>query len=716
MASSVDNLRLELAICRISSHSCDLNLDYVAIETGGGMSFFEELKRRNVFRVGIAYVVAAWLLVQMLEIAADAFDAPAWVLKIVMTLLALGLVPTLVFSWAFELTPEGLKRESEVQPENSVTAQTAKKLDIAVIALSLTAIGLFIVDWAWLDDDQPNAKLAPIETWEIRDNSIAVLPFANRSDQADTQYFVDGIHDDLLTQLARNGNLKVISRTSVLEYRDTNKNMRQIGQELRVAKLLEGAVQRVGDRVRINAQLIDAETDEHLWAESFDRELSPENIFDIQTEIARAIAQALAVTLTPRGDGQTGDRAPTLDQEAYDLYLQARAIPLDSSSADLWRAIELGKQAVELDSQFALAMGNIGRTYTELYWFTTQQPEHREAGRTWIRRALALAPDDPRLQLVWAEHLYHGYLDYDAALTVLDKAESGLPNAKEIYELRGWILRRSGDFEGAIEAISKAIQLDPLDVGTIAHHIWTYIAIGDVENAKNLADRVRAFAEASAVHLSMANLVDLYLLGDSSPLANFFQKTPDANLGLIDQLRVQVHFLERRYDDTLAILEMMSDPIDAQFSLWTHSYVRARILHAQGQIDAARSEAQLAVAELNQIAATMPDNARPVVARGLMHAILGHNDRARADNQLAIKLYPLELDAVEASDYVADGLRALALIADSEELAKEMDSYLALKFKVYYVDYLLMDPVFDRHRDHPAIQALQQKYTLRKKR
>jgi len=517
-------------------------------------------------------------------------------------------------------------------------------------------------------------------------------------------------------QLARNGNLKVISRTSVLKYRDTNKNMRQIGQELRVAKLLEGAVQRVGDRVRINAQLIDAETDEHLWAESFDRELSPENIFDIQTEIARAIAQALAATLTPRGDGQTGDRAPTLDQEAYDLYLRARAIPLDSSGADLWRAIELGKQAVELDPQFALAMGNIGRTYTELYWFTTQQPEHREAGRTWIRRALALAPDDPLLQLIWAEHLYHGYLDYDAALTVLDKAESGLPNAKEIYELRGWILRRSGDIEGAIEAINKAIQLDPLAVGTIAHHIWTYVAIGDVENAKSLAVRVRAFPEASVVHLGIANLVDLYLLGDSAPLANFFQKTPDANLSPEYQLRVQVPFLERRYDDTLAILETMSDPIDAQFSLWTHSYVRARILHAQGQIDAARSEAQLAVAELNQIAATMPDNARPVVARALMHAMLGHNEQARADKQLAVKLYPLERDAVDAPDYVADGLRALALITDSAELAKEMDNYLALKFKIYYVDYLLMDPVFDRHRDHPAIQALQQKYTLRKKR
>ena len=664
-------------------------------------NFFQELKRRNVVRVGVAYTVAAWTIAQVAELALDSFDAPSWIMQTVLVALAIGLPVTLALAWAFELTPEGIKREEDIDRSQPPDASAGRRLNFLITGLLVVAVAYFVVD-KYVLIDEPLIK-----------GSLAVLPFTNRSAEADTHYFVDGVHDDLLTQLARRGDIKVISRTSVLEYRDTTKNMRQIGQELGVATLLEGAVQRSGNRVRVTAQLIDADTDEHIWAANYDRELSPVSIFEIQTEIAEAIAGDLAATLGAVPSGSTIDRAPTRSQTAYDLYQRARAIPYDDPVDRLWSAIDLAKQAVALDPDFALAMGVIADNYINIYWFTTQQPEHRDAAKQWIERALAIAPDDPQLQLILSTILYEGYLDYDAALAAADKAQLGLPGNSAVYLNRAVILRRRGDIQLAIEEFEKAQLLDPRDVFSLVHALWSYTAIGDVAGARRIVDRVRALPQASTVHLGYANLVDLYLLGDTRPMAALLQETPDADLASENYLHVMVPLLERRYDDALEALASLPDPISVQFNLWTHSYVRARVRHAQGRVEEARLEATRAVEELDRIAETMPKNARPVVARALMHAILGNEQEARADSKLATELYPIELDVIDGPSYVADGLRALAVIADTDELASSLEAYLALSAKAYYVDYLLLDPVFDRHRDHPTIVSLQKKYTLR---
>ncbi|MBL8273967.1 MAG: hypothetical protein JNJ74_09155, partial [Xanthomonadales bacterium] len=263
------------------------------------MSLFAELQRRNVIRMAGLYLVVAWLVVQVAETLLPIFGAPAWVLKTLVGLLAIGFVPTLVFAWLYELTPEGLKRDGEVPPDQSIAAQTAQRMDRLIGVALVAVVALVAADRYWPRDRDagqpidtvavvagdapvPDAAQGPVATApnaaaaaKSKQGSVAVLPFANRSAEPDTAYFVDGVHDDLLTQLSRNPDLKVISRTSVMEYRDTTKKMRQIGQELGVAHLLEGAVQRSGKRVRITAQLIDAASDEHLWAETFDRELTP---------------------------------------------------------------------------------------------------------------------------------------------------------------------------------------------------------------------------------------------------------------------------------------------------------------------------------------------------------------------------------------------------------------------------------------------------------
>lgn len=661
----------------------------------------QELIKRNVVRVGLAYVVAAWTVAQVAELALDSFDAPGWIMRTVLIVMALGLPITLILAWAFELTPEGIKKEEDVDRSQPPVRGIGRKLDFVIIGLLAVALAYFVTDKV---TQQPADDIA---------GSIAVLPFVNRSVENDAQYFVDGMHDDLLTQLARLDDLKVISRTSVLEYRDTRKNMRQIGQELGVDTLLEGAVQRSGTRVRINAQLIDAKTDKHLWAKSFDRKLSPANVLDIQSEIARAIAIELAATLLPKGTNDALDQAPTLNQEAYDLYLQARAIPFDGPVDDLWHGIELAKRAIELDPDFALAMSQVAENYVNIYWFSTQREEHRDAAKVWIERALAIAPDDPRLQLLLAEHLYTGYLDYDAALAALDKAERGMPGKSRVYLNRGAILRRMGDIAGAIEAFDKAQLFDPRDVATAAHHIFTFLYTGDVAGARRQGERVGALPAATSVHISFTRYVDLFLLGDTTTFAKMLERRPIVDLGPENHLRTFVPFLERRYEDSENALTALPDPIVAQHSLWTHSFVRARLLHAQGEIGAAREKASFAVAELNQIAQMMPGNARPIAARALMQAILGEEKQARADIELAARLYPVTQDRLDGPNYIAEGLRALAVFAKTEELAQALERYLSLEFKIYYIDYLLLDPVFDRHRNHPAIEALRVKYSLR---
>ncbi|HET6564683.1 MAG TPA: hypothetical protein VFG52_04655, partial [Xanthomonadales bacterium] len=257
------------------------------------MNFLEELKRRNVIRVGIAYVVGSWLLAQAADLVLDVMGAPGIILQSLVAILALGFIPVVIFAWAFEMTPEGIRKEKDVDRTQSITTHTAKKLDIATMALLVGAITLLAIDRFVPNNTTEPATVggshaadpassrehgsppqSAEDTAPITDQkSIAVLPFANRSNQDDDLYFTDGMHDDLLTQLAKIGNLTVISRTSVMEYRDTSKNLKQIGAELNVGTILEGGVQKVGNRVRINTQLIEVATDKHLWAETFDREL-----------------------------------------------------------------------------------------------------------------------------------------------------------------------------------------------------------------------------------------------------------------------------------------------------------------------------------------------------------------------------------------------------------------------------------------------------------
>ena len=435
------------------------------------MNFFDELKRRNVFRVGIAYAIAAWVLLQVVDLVLENITAPGWVMQVFMLALAIGFPITLIMAWAFEMTPEGLKRETAVDHNHSIAPQTGRKLDRAIIVLLALAVVFLIVDP--FDKSKEPATAVTIAEQTVTttaegssaplEKSVAVLPFAFRSNNPDDEFFAEGMHDDLLTQLAKIGSLKVISRTSVMEYKDTTKKIPEIAAELGVATIVEGGVQRSGSRIRFNAQLINAKTDEHLWAETYNRELTAENLFDIQAEIARAIAQALQATLSPEEEASI-DMALTDNLEAWESYQRAVRLRQTQAIAAMRMGIIEIDHALELDPGFAAAWSLKAIFLLQQYWFYDTDPATRDAAWEAIQSGRAIEPTLPELDIAEGYYYYWGFRDYEKALPFMQRASAARPNDARAHQGRAYVLRRMGDWENALAAMRRAAELDPRTV------------------------------------------------------------------------------------------------------------------------------------------------------------------------------------------------------------------------------------------------------------
>ena len=465
------------------------------------MNLFNELKRRNVFRVGIAYAVVAWLVMQFADVVLNNITAPGWVFQAIMLLLAIGFPIVLVFAWAFEMTPEGLKKEKNIDRSHSIAPRTGRKLDRAIIVFLVVALGYFVYDKfsgeprgvagetaQSISTAQPavdNSVPATASARSEDEKSVAVLPFAFRSSNQEDQFFAEGMHDDLLTQLAKIGSLKVISRTSVLEYKDTIKKIPEIAEELGVSTIVEGGVQRSGSRIRFNAQLIDAKTDEHLWAETYNRELTAENLFDIQAEIARAIAQALQATLSPEEEASI-NTALTNNLKAWEAYQRAGRLRLTQAIASMKMGITEVDHALELDPEFAAAWSLKAILLLQQYWFYDTDPATRDAAWDAIQSGRAIEPTLPELDIAEGYYHYWGYRDYEKALPFMQRASAALPNSARAHLGRAYILRRMGDWEGALAAMRRAAELDPRTIQHLAD-------IGET------LTRLRRFTEAEQV-------------------------------------------------------------------------------------------------------------------------------------------------------------------------------------------------------------------------
>jgi TolB-like protein/cytochrome c-type biogenesis protein CcmH/NrfG len=405
---------------------------------------------------------------------------PDWAPKLVLLFLLIGFVPALIFAWAFELTPEGIKREKEVDRTQSIAPQTGKKLNNAILVLMALAIAYLLFDKfsgsrdsgpeansivasaVSSDGEEVNLTLTPqVAKPAVTRQSIAVLPFDNRSPDANDAYFAEGIHDDLLTNLARISALKVISRTSVTQYKGTTKTIPQIAAELGVAHIMEGAVQRAGDSVRINVQLIDAQTDEHLWAEIFDRDLSAQNLFAIQSEISQAIADALKTTLTSE-EQQRINTAPTQNLAAYEAYLRGRQLMATRESKKLEQAIDTLREATTLDPRFALAWVGLADSHALLAAYgTLGRVEAIAAMQTATAKALSLDPELGEAHTSLA-YLQNWTNEWNKAEVSYRKAIELSPNYAQAYHwysnaLKSFPLR----VDEAIALAQKAVELDP---------------------------------------------------------------------------------------------------------------------------------------------------------------------------------------------------------------------------------------------------------------
>ena len=498
-------------------------------------SVWNELKRRNVVRVAVAYAVIAWLLLQVADVVLNNIEAPTWVFQTILLLLVIGFPLALIFAWAFELTPEGIKKEKDVDRTESVTHLTSRKLDFAIMGLMGGAILFLVVNNYVLDQAPPESAdegavpafaISEEEQLGVMPNSVAVLPFDNLSPNPDDAYFAAGLHDELLNQLSKLRNLSVISRTSVLRYAVSDLSIPEIASELRVETVMEGSVRYANDRVRITAQLIDAETDEHLWSETYDREFS--DIFAIESDIAMNIANALEAEFSLE-EQERIERPPTESTAAYKLYLKGRYFWNIRTEEAIQNALNYFQQAVELDPGYAFAYSGMGDVWIFRGWYSILPPmktfpkaieaitkalafdetlaeAHTSRAQLYLEfdydwpaaesgylRAIELNPKYPT-----AHQWYGGYL---SAMGRHDEALIQAHEARELNPLsliiNTWVGLRhyfAGRYTMAIQEYEKALELNPDFAPAHWHLGWAYEQTGSYAAA--IASAERAFAKS----------------------------------------------------------------------------------------------------------------------------------------------------------------------------------------------------------------------------
>ena len=459
------------------------------------MSLLTELKRRNVIRMAGLYLVGAWLITQVSSTVLPMFDAPAWLPRSVVILLAIGFVPALVFSWVFELTPQGLKRDAEVKPEESIAPRTGRRMDRLIIAMLILALVYFAFDKfvlaprrdasliASMAKPAHDAAAAPADE-AVDGKSIAVLPFTDLSPAHDQEYFSDGMAEEILNALAQVRDLKVAGRTSSFHFKGMNEDLRTIGKTLGVASVLEGSVRKQGDKVRITAQLIRASNGFHLWSNSYDGDLK--DVFELQERIARAITDQLQAVIA--GD-QKSRLVPvaTSSPEAYELYLQATAVFNHRDGALMSDAIAKLQQAIRLDPKFARAHARLASLSAIVGAYT--EVDQEQALATAERAANVASELDPTLAEPHAAlGTIHGYRRrWIAARVELERATTLDPNDSNAMFWRGLALVDTGYVTDGIAAIDRALAIDPLLQNALAWRAFWWFNAGDRENARRAA-------------------------------------------------------------------------------------------------------------------------------------------------------------------------------------------------------------------------------------
>ena len=482
------------------------------------MSLFEELKRRNVFRVGIAYAVSAWVLLQVVDLVLENIEAPPLVMQVFMLAMAIGFPIALIFAWAFEMTPEGVKLEKHVDRSQSITRKTAQRMNRNIIIALVIAVTLLLVDRfrpeSETDAEPASVKVESVEALapgpEEKEKSIAVLPFVDMSPEGDQAYFADGISEEILNVLVKTHSLKVAGRTSSFQFRGRNEDLRKIGEQLGVDHILEGSIRKASNRVRITAQLVTASDGFHLWSESYDRELT--DIFAIQDEIARSITDALAIELNLVDTSQSLVQASTSNMEAYDRYLEAKG--LIAQRYNFPRVIELLNEATKLDPDFAAGWAANAQAHSlSIYYLEVDRDETKNAAEAMALKALEIDPDLSMAHSVLGD-IYRDRYQWMKAQESYLHALSLNPDEIEANEQYTQMLWRASYFDEAFKYSSRATELDPLSWVNLTVHAGLRYASGDrpggwsdMQRALKIDSNVgrKDFPLRHAIHMSISD-------------------------------------------------------------------------------------------------------------------------------------------------------------------------------------------------------------------
>ena len=676
-------------------------------------NFFAELKRRNVYKVAVAYAVVGWLVIQISSTVLPTFHAPEWVVQTLVVLVALVFPIALVLAWAFELTPEGIKRAEDVAPGESITRKTGRKLVGITVVLAVIAAGLFAFQFlrgkpaATPGPGATVASVAPPALLPIPEKSIAVLPFENLSSDKENAYFAEGIQDEILTRLSKIAALKVISRNSTQKYKSAPDNLREIGQQLGVANLLEGTVQKAGNAVHINVQLIKAATDEHLWAESYDRKI--DDIFGVEKEVAQNIAIALKAKLSG-AEEQVLAQKPTDNPAAYEAYLRGKALLWGGDEGALRGAIQSFEEAVRLDPQFALAWANLSSARSIGFYYMDSTPAARAAAEQSLAKAEALQPELPEIQLARANFGYFVLGDNKNVRDVLQQLHLIWPNNAEVIQTLAFTYQRLGEWQKASDAFDQVIVLNPRYLQVQRFAAYTRCDMRDWAGAQRIVDEALRIWPADLNFLAIkAQIFQANGQFDEAQLIVDKLKPDRLDYDAVGAVWYQAK-LQRKPATALKVLEPLASRTDSLKEWVRDAQVLGDLQQLSGDTVAARATFSTVRDAAEAGLREQPGNVRYLGPLSLALAGLGERDKALQAIDKKISLQSNDARLQPASQETK--ARILARFGDKDGALAILSHLLEISYEGGLFGppltpaLLRLDPDWDNLRGDPRFQKL----------
>jgi TolB-like protein len=679
-------------------------------EAVSSRNFFAELKRRNVYKVAVAYAIVGWLLVQIATQVFPFLEIPNWVVRLVIALVAIGFPIALIIAWAFEATPEGIKRTAVA---DAAREHSRGKAWIYVVTIGAAlSVGLFFLG-RYTASNIASAGRSEAATGTPQ-KSIAVLPFENLSDDKSAAYFADGIQDEILTKLSSIADLKVISRTSTAKYKSKPEDLKTVSQQLGVATVLEGSVQKAGDKVRVNVQLIDAGADSHLWAKSYDRDI--QDIFAVESEVAQEIADSLQAKLSP-AEANTVASAPTKNSEAYDLFLKGeyeqRIANSNFRSESFDQATRWYKEAIARDPNFALAIAELAICQLRRHWLTDPltDAEVLEAGKL-ARQSLELAPDLAEGHIAVGLFHYYGFRQYDQALAEFQRALQLQPNNALAPSFVGFVHRRQGKWAQTMEELKKSIELDPRNAYTMGGLAETDIFLRRWKEAAEFSQRGLIIDPHESTCMRMLLLSSLNATGSTQEALRLLASFPPDDLllpntgmfAMVIGTRGETFVLSRDFKEALKSCETGAVPNGNE---WQRFAAKAGIRVLAGDFINAKPDAEKARGLLEARLREHPKDFRARRALSWSYLALGRKNDAISTAQKSVELLPLEKDAVLGSGNLAALAEMQARTGATNEAIENLKRLLSIPAgETVSIARLKIDPVWDPIRNDPGFQQL----------